>query len=475
MPLKSARRFAEIAAGTPPRDPAVIMRRAVVLGGGMAGLAAARVLSDHADEVLIIERDGTDVTAGPRPGVPQGSQVHALLPAGQVQLDRWFPGFTAAAVAAGAEPPDPAGIKLIINGVLRTAPMPASQSPALITTRPFLEAMVRSRTTALPGVTFLVGRAEGIRVDGDRVTGARYITTDGEPVTVDADLVVDAMGRSSRMSNWLEADGWPSPPLRRMPIKLNYATALFERDPRISDVSVSVVQQEATADGLPRIGGINAVEGNRWIMLIAGYGDDKPSRDAADYAQRCRRDFPSFFGDIAERARMIGDVVTFHQAESRRRDFHLLDRLPAGFIAAGDAVASFNPIYGQGMTSGILHASCLSMWLRSGDGDPAGPLQRPAMPYFEQVKVVVDAAWQVSTFADLALPHVEGPYPPAYPLIRWISGEVATASMTDATINAALTRVTTMQAPPSSLMRAGTVLRALRLGAVRRWSAARSG
>lgn len=467
--MSSARRFAEIGAGAPPTNPKVIMRRAVVLGGGMAGLAAARVLSDHADEVLIIERDDSDVDAGPRPGVPQGSQVHALLPAGQQQLDRWFPGFTATAMQEGAQPPDPNGVKLYIDGKLRTAEMPRMQGPALVTTRPFLEARVRRRVTAIPNVTFVVARAESVVFDGDRVTGARYIPADGEPVAVDADLVVDAMGRSSRLSNWLEAAGWPSPPMRRMPIKLNYATAMFERDPAISNVSASVFQHAGGGGTLPRIGGVNAVENNRWIMLIAGYGDDRPSRDVADYQLRCRRDFPSFYGDIAEKATMLGDIVTYHQAESRRRDFHTLERLPIGLIASGDAVASFNPIYGQGMTSGILHASCLSMWLRSDR-----PLERPATAYFEQVKVVVDAAWQVSTFADLALPHVHGPYPPAYPIIKWISGQVATASLTDNAVNARLSMVTTMQAPPSSLMHPATVARSLWLGLQRSLSPSRS-
>lgn len=144
-------------------------------------------------------------------------------------------------------------------------------------------------------------------------------------------------------------------------------------------------------------------------MLVAGYDTDRPSRDADDFTARCRDHFPQEFRDIAERGRMIGDVVTYHQADSRRRDFHEVDRLPAGLVAAGDAVASFNPIYGQGMTSATLHASCLSAYLRS---DPALH-DEPARAYFERVRVIVDAAWQISTFADLDLPHVDGPYPVA--------------------------------------------------------------
>jgi len=458
VPSSSARKFAEIGTPVPPARTDVIMRRAVVLGGSMAGLLAARVLSDHADEVLVIERDGSDADGEPRPGVPQGSQVHALLPAGNVQLDRWFPGFSKAAVEAGAVVPPRDGVKFYSNGERRIGP-PVMMDPALVSTRPFLEGLVRERTEAVANIRFVVGRAHGLVFDGDRVIGARYVPEGAtEPVVESADLVVDGMGRSSKLGDWLEENGWQRPPMRRMPIKLNYATALFKRDEAVSDTWISV----STSDSVPekgkiaRIAGINSVEGDRWIMLISGYDEDRPTRDVDDYKTRCRRDFPSIYGDIAENGEMIGGVVTYHQADSRRRDYHLLERLPAGVVAAGDAVASFNPVYGQGMTSATLHASCLSAYLRSNPD-----LGKPATTYFEDVKVVVDAAWQVSTFADLSLPHVDGPYPRGYAIIKRIAGLVFKASATDPVVAARMSEVTTMLAPPSALARPSTLLRAL--------------
>lgn len=462
MPVSPARQFSEICSDQRPSDARVIMRRAVVLGASMAGLMAARVLSDHAEQVLIIERDDSDVDDGPRAGVPQGSQVHALLPAGQNQLERWFPGLFDQAVAAGAVIPPLDGVRFFSNGRLRTAQSPTSQDAALVSTRPFLEALVRHRTLAVDNITLITGRVVNLVFGNDRVTGVQYSPIDGdgevETRTETADLVVDAMGRSSRVSDWLANHGWPRPPLRRMPIKLNYATALFKRDEQVSDVWVAVAQTAADPDRgqIARIGGINAVEGDRWIMLVSGYDEDRPTRDIEDFTTRCRNDYPDLFGDIAERGEMIGDVVTYHQADSRRRDYHELDRLPAGLLAAGDAVASFNPVYGQGMTSATLHASCLSLYLRSNP-----ELDQPARAYFERVRVIVDAAWQISTFTDLALPHVDGPYPKGYRLIKWLSNLVFTASMTDATVNERLLEVTTMLAHPNKLMRPSTILRAL--------------
>jgi 2-polyprenyl-6-methoxyphenol hydroxylase-like FAD-dependent oxidoreductase len=464
--LSPSRVFAELGTTEPAGEPRRVMGRAVVLGGSMAGLLAARVLSDHADEVVVIERD--DVAAAgseARPGVPQGSHVHALLPSGQLQLERWFPGFADEAVAAGAVVPDAAAIRHYANGSLRRyANDIGIRGRALSATRPFLEGLVRARVARLPNVQIVHGRAAGLVLAEGRVTGVRYhpdaapepgAAPDGETRTEPADLVVDAMGRSSRLGDWLTEHGLPAPPMRRMPIRLTYATALFRRDPRISDVDVVFSQALPAPGRVARIGAITPVEGDRWIMVVAGYDDDRPSRDPADFTTRCRRDFPAEFGDIAEHGERLGDVMTYHQADSRRRDFHELDELPAGLVAVGDAVASFNPVYGQGMASASLHASALSAYLRD---DPR--LDEPATAYFAKVRVVVDAAWQTSTTADLALPHIDGPYPPGYRLIAGAANLIFMTSADDRELNERLSMVTTMLAHPNSLARPDVLLRA---------------
>jgi 2-polyprenyl-6-methoxyphenol hydroxylase-like FAD-dependent oxidoreductase len=149
-------------------------------------------------------------------------------------------------------------------------------------------------------------------------------------------------------------------------------------------------------------------------------------------------------------------VTTYRQGDSRRRDFAACDRLPARLVAVGDAVASFNPIYGQGMTSAALHASCLSEWLRS---DP--DLDARAKGFFALQKVVVDSAWQTSATPDLALPHVGGPYPRGYRAAQWVTEQIVDASVTDVEIARRFDAVTFMTAHPSTLVTAGTVLRAI--------------
>jgi 2-polyprenyl-6-methoxyphenol hydroxylase-like FAD-dependent oxidoreductase len=97
------------------------MDRAVVLGGGMAGLLAARVLADHAKDVIIVESD--DFAGGPvaRRGVPQGNQVHGLLARGLELMESLFPGLTAELADAGAEVVDPPSATRPACGATSTA------------------------------------------------------------------------------------------------------------------------------------------------------------------------------------------------------------------------------------------------------------------------------------------------------------------------------------------------------------------
>ena len=481
-----ARVYAAITSRRVPPPPARRgLGRAVVLGGSVGGLMAARVLADHADEVVVIEPDESEVAAGPRPGVPQGSQVHALLAAGQVQLERWFPGFTAQAEAGGALPSTAAHIDFYINGVARPA-VEVTDVPGLLASRPFLEALIRRRTLEFDNVRIVAGRATGLRLAGDTVIGATFTPNGdaGAEVELSADLVVDATGRGSRLSDWLEQAGWPTPRLIRMPIKLNYATAVYRRDTTAPSTPtlVNICLTTPESGQVPRTGGFVAAEGDRWIVLVSGYDQDRPARSLADFTTRCRRDFPSMFGDIVDHCALLSDVATYHQADSRRRDFDTLTRFPARLVVAGDAIASFNPIYGQGMTSAMLHASCLSAYLRgeaadvlnahdtqgtngSNGSSGSGPdLNLPAKPYFDLVRIVVDAAWQTSTFPDLALPHVPGPYPRGYRLAKRMSEALLAGSVVDPELNFRLSLVTGMVTHPDTLMSPGTLVRALRSG-----------
>ncbi|MEV4719456.1 FAD-dependent oxidoreductase [Micromonospora noduli] len=452
MSLSPSRVFAELNAARPPDQPSPTMGTAVVVGGSVAGLLAARVLSDHADTVVIIDRDDPQVT-GARPGVPQGTQLHALLPGGLFQLERLFPGFRDEALARGAVEAPPAARRNYLDGRLKV--VVPDDADSLAGSRPLLEGLIRQQVLRLPNVKTITARATGLVFDGSAVTGVRCEVS-GVPGVERGDLVVDAMGRSSKLSDWLEQADWDRPVTRRMTVHLNYATALFRRPEVTPDSTVVLALNTPRAQADVAGAAFFAIEDGRWMAMMAGYGKDRPGRTADDFVRRLREQFPPEFGEVADQE-MIGDVQTYHHADSRRRDFHALKRFPAGLISVGDAVASFNPVYGQGMTAAALHAACLSTYLRSGPD-----LRAPARHYLALQKVVVDAAWSLSTSADLALPHVDGPYPRGYRLSRWASGQIIAATVTDVATARRFNDVVSMREHPRSLARPGVLLDALR-------------
>jgi 2-polyprenyl-6-methoxyphenol hydroxylase-like FAD-dependent oxidoreductase len=446
-----ARVFARLSDPNPPAVTPVVLDTAVVLGGSIAGLLAARVLSDHAATVIVIDRDDPGASAEPRPGVPQGSQIHALLPGGLVQLERWFPGFTEQTLAAGACPAPVSVRRTYINGVRKVR---GSQATMLTGSRPFLEAQIRRHTLALPNIKTITARVTGLEFGADAVTGVRY-ESGSERGLERADFVVDAMGRSSRLSEWLAQAGWQRPAVQRMSVDLNYATALLRREGGDPDINAVVALRSPDRSADVAGAAICQVEGARWMIMMAGYVDHRPGRTADDLVRMCRTEFPPEFGEVAGKE-ILGDVRPYRHAENLRRDFHALARMPARLVVMGDAVASFNPVYGQGMSSAALHASCLSEYLRS---DP--DLSRPAREFFALQRVVVDAAWDFSTGADLALPHVDGPYPRGHRLLRWISNQIFTASVIDPELGPRFDEVAYMRKHPSSLATPGTLIRSI--------------
>ena len=381
-----------------------------------------------------------------------GGFVHALLPAGQIQLERWCPGFWEQAVASGAGVARAAARRVYVDGRRKVR---GSDVDILTASRPFLEDLMRRRTLALPNVEAIGGRVTGLDFSDGAVSAVHHQTVGGAGAQP-ADFVVDAMGRSSRLSDWLAQAGWQRPAMTRMTININYATATFPRRDGAPGADAVLALGSSKVSGDVAGAAYSAVEDGRWMVMLGGYGDSRPGHTAEDFVRRCRQDFPPEFGQVV-RGEMLDDVRTYRQADSRRRDFHLVERFPARLVSVGDAVSSFNPIYGQGMSSAALHASCLSMYLRS-----APDLRTPARRFFALQRVIVDAAWRLSTSADLARPSVHGPYPRGHRLVSWLTDQVVEASVTDPVIGRRFDEVTQMLRHPSALVTPEILVRALR-------------
>jgi 2-polyprenyl-6-methoxyphenol hydroxylase-like FAD-dependent oxidoreductase len=431
--------------------------RAVVLGASMAGLLAAQVLSDSYGQVTVIDRDELPEASTHRRGVPHGRHLHALAAQGQQALEELFGGLTAELVAGGVPAGDIlADTRLFFSGHrLRRAPTGLG---LLCASRPFLEGRVRARVRALPNVR-LVDRCDvvGLATTPDRlrVTGARLLRrADGSAEEVlGADLVVDATGRGARTPAWLEALGYPRPPAAQVRVGLGYATRIYRLPPDALGGDLAVLQ--AATPRHPRAGALQVLEGHRWMVTLAGILGDHPPTDPVgflDFARSLR--FPDIYQAVRD-AEPLDDPVAFRFPASVRHRYEKLHRFPDGLLVMGDAVASFNPIYGQGMSVAALEALALRRHLEHGTAP------RPRR-WFRELARVVDVPWDIAAGGDLVFPGVQGRRTAKVRLVSAYLARLHAAAAHDADLAAAFLRVAGLVAPPGSLLRPGVAARVLR-------------
>jgi 2-polyprenyl-6-methoxyphenol hydroxylase-like FAD-dependent oxidoreductase len=379
--------------------------QAVVLGASMAGLLAARVLSERFGQVVVIERDVLPPAGEHRRGVPHGRHLHGLHPRGREILEELFPGFTATLTASGAVRGDVLGnVRWQLSGhQLRQADIGL---PGLLASRPFLEGHLREMVRRLPAVRFFEDcSASGLTVTADSrtVTGVEVRGPGGgPPAQVAADLVVDATGRGSRTPGWLGQLGYRRPAQERIEIGLGYATRTYRLRPGALGGDQMILTAGTPAN--PRAGILAATEGSRHMLTVAGICGDYPPTDPPGFDQFVAG-LPS--ADIAAAiagAEPLDDPVPFRFPASVRHRYERLAAFPAGLLVIGDAVCSFNPVYGQGMTVAAAQAMALRALL-------ARQTVLDARRYFRAITAAIDVAWDIAAGADLAFPQIPGKRP----------------------------------------------------------------
>ena len=442
--------------------------RAVVIGAGIAGLVAARVLAEHYLDVRVLDRDdlarvdreqrlpGRDGGQSRRRGVPQGRHIHALLPRGREILEDLFPGLTGELVAGGAPSGDMLGDARLHLGGHRFARTHAGL-PMLSVSRPYLERAVRDRVRSWSNVTFAPAcDVLGLVTtrDGRRVTGVRLLRrTDGSAAEVlDAELVIDAMGRGSRCPVWLEDLGYRPPAEERVVVDLGYVTRHYRLPSDALDGDWGTLQGPTPA--LARGGALAHIEGDRWIVTLFGYGGHQPPTDP-DKFEHFADTLP--FRDLSQairRGEADDDPVAFRFPASIRRRYERLAELPQGVLPLGDAVCSLNPIYGQGMTVAALQAQALRDHLRHADRpDPRR--------WMRTVAGIVDAPWDMVVGGDMALPEVQGPRTRQVRVLGAYVARLHTAATHDPRLAITFARVMALVDPPTSLLRPATAARVL--------------
>ncbi|HJV08153.1 MAG TPA: FAD-dependent monooxygenase [Acidimicrobiales bacterium] len=436
---------------TAPTQP---RKTAVVVGASMAGLSAAAVLSSRFDSVVIVERD--DLPDGPadRKGVPQGRHAHGLLPSGLSRLVEWFPGITEELLAAGATYVDiGSDASWYQGGGHRVRFRTGLAGP--VSSRAMLEHVVRQRTLALPNVTLRAGAgASGLTATPDRSTVTGVTLEDG--TTLAADLVVDASGRRGRSLLWMRQLGYVPPATTEIDVDVAYASRVVRVTGDVPEWKFAIV---LAGPPTGRQGVAFPVEGDgRFMVTLAGVHGDRPPSDDAGFLAFARSLPSPEIADLLDAAVPTGPIVTHRLRSNQRRHVERLRRVPGGLVMLGDAVCSFNPTYGQGMSTATLQAEALGQAL---DTVPALDA-RFVKAFYKRAAKAITPAWQMTTGADFALPATTGRKAPGTDLLNRYMASVFRASQVSETVAMRVIEVTTLLRPPPALLTPAMLVRVFR-------------
>lgn len=427
------------------------MKRAVVVGAGIGGLCAARVLADRFDEVVVVERDRLPAGPQDRTLLPQGGFVHVLLGRGQALLDGWFPGLDGRLEGLGAPKMDWAAQTRVFH---LGGWMPRFESDLHVrtATRACLEFAVREELKRVPKVSLRQAtRAVGLTARAGVVRGLLVRPEDGGPdEELSAALVVDSAGRASRAHHWLGELGHSEPVVTVVKPRTGYSTRLYRAPEQDLGWRCLYLMPQP---GLPRGGLIYPVEGGRWgVNLFAYDGEELPSDDG----------FPAFarslarpdLADALALAEPLGPAKRFTAVGNRRPHLEAIERWPDGFVVIGDAARGFNPVYGQGMTAAMMAAELLERCLAE---------RFSAARFQRKLARVLDGPWQMSTIEDLRWPTTTGMKVDwkMRAAMAW-TDKVHTAAQGDLVIYRVLADVIHLVRPATELLSPGVVLRVLR-------------
>jgi flavin-dependent dehydrogenase len=416
---------------------------AVVIGGSVAGLMAARVLANHFGRVTLFEGDAEVDGHLPRKGVPQGHQFHALLTSGLSLLEDYFPGFIEGMIAEGVAPVDfPEDVRWFQFGSWKSrAPCGMRIYPE---GRVRLEGRIRARVRGHPGVRIETGsRVEGLEFEkgNGRVSGVR-LRCEGGAQTVAADLVVDASGRGSQCVKWLEAMGYAAPARETLEVDMVSVTRVFWKTEAERDWEVLGVHP---MPGLARGGHVFPLDARRWIVTLFGYAGHHPPADPGGFLEFARGLPSPDLSEAIARAGPASGVARSRYFKQTRLRLDRVKRFPKGVLVMGDAMCSFDPVFGQGMTVACKEARALDEVLAGAGRKFGAPLWKA---YFRRCGRILDVPWTLSVCEGLRFESMRGPRTLKVRLLQWYTAHVFCLSAAEAGIYRTFLKVLHLEASP---------------------------
>src|SRR5579863_2562706 len=391
-------------------------QRAIVIGGSLAGLMAARVLADHFEHVTILERDQIADRPTLRKSVPQASHAHALFLGGQQVMSRLYPaldekllGFGGVRARAGIELAvlSPAGKAYSFGGGV-TEPRDLGLE-IYYQSRSLLEHCVRVCTLEAANVCLETAvTVQRLTCRDGRIRGVTYVQNENTSF-VDADFVVDAGGRGSHTPRWLTELGFAPPEETKITVDFAYSSAKFHLPSYVEPERAWIAI--GPGPNYPKAGFLIANEENVWMLTLGGRFGDYPPTDADGFLAFAKSLHTSKIYELVKDGRRISEITHHRFPSSLRRHYEALSDFPERFVVLGDAVSSFNPVYGQGMSSAALQAEALQFELNELVAG-AQQWQGFAPAFFARVAEVIATPWRLAAHSDFAFPQTRGDRPP---------------------------------------------------------------
>ncbi|QOV40237.1 FAD-dependent monooxygenase [Streptomyces ferrugineus] len=431
--------------------------RVVVIGGSIGGMLAAAAVKDHVDSVEIIEAHDLPEGPAPRTGVPQAAHIHFLHAGGAEAIESLLPGTMEQMLAAGAN-----RIPMTTNMVIYSPEgwyrrWERATHYMFSASRDLTDSVVRAQVLKDPRVSVRTStKVVGLLGDHRQVTGVRVQAADGKEAELRARLVIDASGRATRTPQWLTHLGITGLAEKRIDSGLVYASRLYRAPVPTRDWPMVGVQADPRLPQPGNAGGLLPIEGDRWHVSLMGAPGGQPTRDPDAFEAFARTLRHPVLADLLAHAEPLTDVSITHSTANRRYFYERLRRWPDGLAALGDSVASFNPVYAQGISVAAQGALALRTLLA--DGLTPGLARRAQ----RAIAGPVDTAWALAVGQDIHYSTTTGANPNVVDrlLQRYVSrlSRTATGSFRAAT---ALTDLLALQASPASVVHPRVLLTAL--------------